>query len=75
MASQTEEQLNLVDLAITKILVGQVSNYQIKGRMATYLDLKDLRELRNELRLRLSRETAAQEGRKQNIGIQWGRPQ
>ena len=75
MASHTEEELRLVDLAITKILSGQVAEYQIKGRAATYLDLRDLREIRSELRLRLSRETAAQEGRRQNIGIQWRTPQ
>lgn len=74
--SQTEQELQLVDGAISAILSGRVSEYEIKGRKATYLDLKDLRELRSELRLRLQREQQAEAGNtSRNVGIRWGTPQ
>lgn len=74
--SQTEQELQLVDQAIAKILSGQVSEYEIKGRKATYLDLGTLQQLRSELRLRLQREQQAAAGNaSRNVGIRWGTPQ
>jgi hypothetical protein len=73
--SQAEQELELVEQAITKILSGQVSEYEIKGRQATYLDLDKLRELRNELRLRIKREQDIQNGRSRNTLIQWRNPE
>jgi hypothetical protein len=72
--SQTELELEAVNAAILKILSGQVAEYQIKGRQATYLDLSQLRELRSELRIRLQREQAAENGTSRNIGISWRCP-
>jgi len=73
--SQAEQELELVEQAITKILSGQVSEYEIKGRQATYLDLRQLRELRDELRLRIKREQDIQNGRSRNTLIQWRNPE
>lgn len=72
--SQTELELQAVDAAILKILSGQVSEYRIKGRLATYLDLSQLRELRAELRIRLQREQALANNTSRNVGITWGNP-
>ena len=73
--SQAEQELELVEQAISKILSGQVSQYEIKGRQATYLDLNQLRDLRSELRLRVKREQDIELKRSRNVGIQWGNPQ
>ena len=73
--SQAEQELELVVQAISKILSGQVAQYEIKGRQATYLDLKQLRDLRSELRLRVKREQDIELKRSRNVGIQWGNPQ
>ena len=73
--SQAEQELELVEQAITKILSGQVSEYEIKGRQATYLDLRQLRELRDELRLRIKSEQDIQNGRSRNTLIQWRNPE
>lgn len=63
--SEIEKELDMVVKTIKEILRNGVSEYRIKGRQATYLDLEQLRLLRAELRMRLSREN----GRSRNIGI------
>ncbi|HEY1190159.1 MAG TPA: hypothetical protein VGE74_21110 [Gemmata sp.] len=49
------QELALVDAAIETILTGGVSSYQINGRGATKLDLKQLWDRKRELEMSIDR--------------------
>ena len=66
--SNAQKQLDLVESAITDIVTNGVSSYSIKGRSATYQDLNNLRTLRDELRIRVSRERNPS----RNVLLRWG---
>lgn len=67
--TDAQKQLDAIDAAITDIITTGISGYKIKGREADYQDLKQLRDMRTELKATVAREKA---GGVKNTKIVWG---
>lgn len=69
--ADTAELLSTVEDAIDSLVTGRVQSYEVEGRSFTYVDLRELRLMRSQLR----RELAAQSLRKKGgmMGrVRWG---
>lgn len=55
----SQDQLNLVQQAISDLLTSGASSYSINGRNVTKLDLKTLMELEQNLLIRVQRESGS----------------
>jgi hypothetical protein len=67
--STAQQQLELVDAAITTLLAGgAVQSYSIKGRSLSRYSLAELRQLQAELKIEISR----QQGRGRNLLVKFG---
>lgn len=56
--AEAQAELTAVNEAILAIVQGKAQSYSINGRQVTRLDLKELRELRKELEVIISRGTS-----------------
>jgi hypothetical protein len=69
--ADTAELLSTVETAIDSLVTGKVQSYQVEGRSFTYVDLRELRLMRTQLRRELA--TQAQRKKGSMMGrVRWG---